>query len=162
MATPKGRPEDQRLSLPLLMQRSWERPKVRDWEEVLRALPLFANLSGRHVRQVAKLAEFVEFAPGDFIVQAGEPGYGFYLILSGRAKVLGRPRARNLEPGDFFGEMALIDGEPRSATVTATTDVHAMMLPRRPFLRVLQQEPRIALTLLAELASRVRRLEGSA
>jgi CRP/FNR family transcriptional regulator, cyclic AMP receptor protein len=162
MATPKGRPEDQRLSLPLIMQRSWERPKTRDWEDVLRALPLFANLSARHVRQVAKLAEFVEFSPGDFIVQVGEPGYAFYLILSGNAKVLGRPRARTLSPGDFFGEMALIDGEPRSATVTASSDVHAMRLSRKPFLRLLEQEPRIALTILAELASRVRRLEGSA
>jgi CRP-like cAMP-binding protein len=143
------------------MQRSWERPKTRDWEDVLRALPLFANLSGRHVRQVAKLAEFAEFAPGDFIVKAGEPGYAFFLILSGKAKVMGKPRSRTLGPGDFFGEMALIDGEPRSATITAATEVHAMMLSRRPFLRMLQKEPRIALTLMAELASRVRRLERS-
>jgi CRP/FNR family cyclic AMP-dependent transcriptional regulator len=156
----KGRPEDQRLTLPLLMQRSWDRPKTRDWEDVLRALPLFANLSARHLRQVARLAEFTEFAPGDFIVQVGEPGQAFFLILSGRAKVLGRRTNRNLETGDFFGEMSLIDGEPRSATVMATTEVHTMKLARTPFLRVLQQEPRIAMSILEALAARVRRLEG--
>jgi CRP/FNR family transcriptional regulator, cyclic AMP receptor protein len=162
MASPKPRskPEEQRLTLPLLMQRSWDRPKTRDWEDVLRALPLFAGLSARHLRQVARLAEFVEFLPGDFIVQVGEPGQAFFMILSGRAKVLGRRNARNLEAGDFFGEMSLIDGEPRSATVMATTEVHAMKLPRGAFLRVLQQEPRMAMALLEALAARVRRLEG--
>jgi CRP/FNR family cyclic AMP-dependent transcriptional regulator len=160
MAT-KGRPEDQRLTLPLLMQRSWERPTTRDWEDVLRALPLFAKLSARHLRQVAKLAEFVEFGPGDFIVQVGEQGQAFFLILSGRAKVLGRRNAPSLEAGDFFGEMSLIDGEPRSATVMATTEIHAMKLPRAAFLRVLQREPRMAMTLLEALAARVRRLEGA-
>ena len=161
MSARKGRPEDQRLTLPLLMQRSWERPKTRDWEDVLRALPLFANLSARHLRQVARLAQFAEFNPGDFIVQVGEPGQAFFLILSGRAKVLGRRAARSLEAGDFFGEMSLIDGEPRSATVMATPEVHTMKLARAPFLRMLQQEPRLAMSILEALAARVRRLEGT-
>jgi CRP/FNR family transcriptional regulator/CRP/FNR family cyclic AMP-dependent transcriptional regulator len=64
-----------------------------------------------------------------------------------------------LRRGDYFGEMALIDGEPRSATITATTELHAMRLRRSPFLKLLEQEPRIALALMAELAARVRRLE---
>jgi CRP/FNR family transcriptional regulator/CRP/FNR family cyclic AMP-dependent transcriptional regulator len=163
MATAKSgsRPEDERLSLQLLMRQSWERPTTRDWQNVLRALPLFSHLSTRHLRQVAKLAKFVEFAPGDFIVNVGEPGDAFYLIVSGKAKVVGKPRARALGSGDFFGEMALIDGEPRSATITATTELHAMMLARRPFLKVLEQGPRLALTLMAELAARIRRLERS-
>jgi CRP/FNR family cyclic AMP-dependent transcriptional regulator len=155
-----SRPEDL-LALFNHMQ-SWERPTTRDWVNVLRALPLFSNLSTRHVRQVAKLAEFVEFAPGDFVVHVGEPGDAYYLIVSGKAKAVGKPRARALGPGDFFGEMALIDGGPRSATIVATTKLHAMKLARRPFMKLLEQEPKVALTLLTELAARVRRLERSA
>jgi CRP-like cAMP-binding protein len=154
-------PEDERLSLPMLMRRSWERPTTRDWEDVLRALPFFSKLSKRRLRQVAKLVQSVEFAPGDLVVRVGEPGDAFYLIVSGKAKVTGKPRARTLGPGDFFGEMALIDGEPRSATIIATTELHAMKLARRPFMRMLEQEPRLALTLMAELAARIRRLERS-
>jgi CRP-like cAMP-binding protein len=145
----------------MLIDQSWERPTTRDWENVLGALPLFSTLSTRHRRQVAKLAQFVWFAPGDVVVQAGEPGDSFYLIVAGEAKLEGKPRARALSPGDFFGEMALIDGEPRSATITATTELQAMMLARRSFMKVLKQEPQLALTLMAELAARVRRLERS-
>jgi CRP-like cAMP-binding protein len=145
----------------MLRRQSWERPTTRDWETVLSALPLFSGLSARQRRQVAKLAQFVWFAPGDSIVEAGEPGDAFYLIVSGKAKLAGKPRARALGPGDFFGEMALLDGEPRSATITATTELQAMILPRRAFVKVLQQEPRLALTVMAELAARVRRLERS-
>jgi CRP-like cAMP-binding protein len=128
---------------------------------VLRALPLFSILSTRHLRQVAKLAQSVEFAPGDYVVAVGEPGDAFYLIVSGKAKVAGKPRARALGPGDFFGEMGLIDGEPRSATIVATTELHAMKLARSPFMKLLRQEPQVALALLAELAARVRRAERS-
>jgi CRP-like cAMP-binding protein len=144
----------------MLIDRSWERPTTRDWENVLSALPLFSNLSTRQCRQVAKLAQFAWFAPGDVLVQAGEPGDAFYLIVSGKAK-LGGPGARTLSTGDFFGEMALLDGEPRSATITATTELQAMILPRRAFVKVLEQEPRLALRVMAELAARVRRLERS-
>src|SRR5438094_360337 len=118
------------------MERSWERSTTRDWANVLRALPLFSNLSTRHVRQVAKLAEFVEFAPREFVVHVGEPSDAFYLILSGKAKVVAKPRARTLGPGDFFGEMGLIDGAPRSASIVATRPKFSGMpvatLPGRP------------------------------
>jgi CRP-like cAMP-binding protein len=145
----------------MLIDRSWERPTTRDWENVLSALPLFSTLSTRQCRQVAKLAQFAWFAPGDVLVKAGEPGDAFYLIVSGKAKLDGEPGARTLATGDFFGEMALLDGEPRSATITATTELQAMILPRRAFVKVLEQEPRLALTVMAELAARVRRLERS-
>jgi CRP-like cAMP-binding protein len=156
-----GQPDPGAFLLQDFLQRSWERPTTRDWMDVLRALPLFSNLSTRHLRQVAKLAEFVEFARGDFVVHVGEPSDAFYLIISGKAKVVGKPRARGLGPGAFFGEMGLIDGEARSATIVAATELHAMKLARRPFMKLLEQEPRVALTLLAELARRTRRLERS-
>ena len=153
------RPEEERLSLYSLMERSWERPTARDRETVLRALPLFANVSPRHLKRVSKLAEFVDFRPGEFIVNVGEPGDAFYVIVSGNAKAIGRPRAETLGPGDFFGEMALLDGEPRSTTITATTELHAMRIPRKPFLKLLEQDSKMALAVMQALAARIRRLD---
>jgi CRP/FNR family transcriptional regulator, cyclic AMP receptor protein len=144
-----------------VLNRDWDRPSASDWAAVLARLPLFANVSKRHLRRVAALAEIREFEPGDTIVQKGDAPDGFYLILGGRAKVVARPQARPLKTGDYFGEMALLDGEPRSATVVALGDLQTMRLPRRPFMRLLQQEPSIAIAMLAELGSRVRRLEKS-
>jgi CRP-like cAMP-binding protein len=91
------------------------------------------------------------------MVQAGDQGDSFYLMLEGRARVLGKSRV--LRSGDFFGEMALVDGGPRSATITATSAVRVMTLPRRAFLRALKQDPQIGLTIMETLAGRVRRLE---
>jgi CRP/FNR family cyclic AMP-dependent transcriptional regulator len=141
------------------LKRDWDKPTVRDWVDVLERLPLFADVSKRHLRNIAKLAQVREFDAGDVVVQAGEPADGFYLVLAGRAKVVGRPRSRTLQTGDYFGEMALLDGQPRSATVTATGELQTMRLPRRPFIKLLQQEPSIAIAMLGELAGRVRKLE---
>ena len=140
-----------------MLDRAWNRPSAKDWADVLARLPLFARVSKRHLRKIAGLAEFAEFDESEMVIQAGEPGDAFYLILSGRAKVLGKPRT--LRTGDYFGEMALLDGEPRSTTVLAASELQAMKLPRRPFLKLLEQEPRIGIAMLAELSARVRRLE---
>ncbi len=140
----------------------WDRRTLNDRVEMLRQLPLFSRLGKRHLRQIAKLADFVEFPPGDFVVQAGERGDALYVVLGGRAKVVGKSRGRTLRAGDVFGEMALLDGQPRSATVAATTELHAMRLRRGPFMKVVAKEPRIALAIMEELAGRVRRLEKGA
>jgi CRP-like cAMP-binding protein len=139
--------------------RDWNKPTARDWADVLARLPLFASVGKRHLRKIAELAQIREFQRGDIVVQTGDAPDGFYLILGGRARVLGLPRARTLGPGDYFGEMALLDGEPRSATVSANGELQTMRLPRRPFMKLLQQEPSIAMAMLTELAGRVRRLE---
>ena len=153
-----GAPDvDERPSLQMILRRSWERPTQNDWTEVLGALPLFSRLSRRQLRGIAKLAKIVDYAPAEIIVQAGERGDSFYLMLEGRARVLGRSRV--LRSGDFFGEMALVDGGPRSATITAQSAVRVMMLPRQAFLRALKQDPQIGLAIMETLAGRVRRLE---
>jgi CRP/FNR family transcriptional regulator, cyclic AMP receptor protein len=156
-STRRGAGADEPPSLQLLVRRSWERPTERDWAEVLGALPLFSRLSKRQVRGIAKLSTVADYSPGEVIVQGGDTGDSFYLLLEGRAKVLGKSTA--LRPGSFFGEMALLDGGPRSATITATTPVRAMRLPRRAFLKALDQDPRIGLAIMQVLAARVRRLE---
>jgi CRP/FNR family transcriptional regulator, cyclic AMP receptor protein len=141
----------------MLMRRSWDRPTQRDWSEVIGALPLFSRVPKRQVRALAKLAWVVDHGPGEVIVQSGEQGNSMYLMLEGRARVVGKSRI--LRPGDFFGEMALIDGGPRSATIIAASQVRVMMLQRRAFLKALKQNPQIGLAIMEVLAERVRRLE---
>lgn len=142
-----------------LYDRVWNQPTAKDWANVLVSLPLFAGLTKRQLRRVAELARISEHAKGEVVIQAGEKGDAVYVILSGQARVLGRPRARLLRAGDHFGEMALIDGQPRSATITAAADLQTMKLPRQAFLKLVRQEPGIAIAMMVEMAARIRRLE---
>jgi CRP-like cAMP-binding protein len=148
---------DERPSLQMLMRRSWARPTQRDWADVLGALPLFGGLRKRQLQGLAKLAKVQDYSPNEPIVQTGEGGDSFYVMLEGRARVAGK--SRTLRPGDFFGEMALIDGGPRSATIMAASDVRVMKLPRQAFLKAVKQDPQIGVTIMETLAARVRRLE---
>ena len=137
--------------------------KPKDWVPILAQLPLFSGLGNRQLRRLADLAEVVEYAPADIVTKFGEAGDAFYVILSGRARVLGERGARRVfRAGDFFGEMALLDGEPRSATVTAATELHALKIRHRPFLKLLEREPKIALVILRELSRRIRTLQRQA
>ena len=142
-----------------LYDRAWNQPTAKDWADVLGSVPLFAGLTKRQLRRVAELARISEFGKGEVVIQAGEKGDAFYVILSGQARVIGRPRARILRRGDYFGELALIDGQPRSATIAAAVDLQTMKLPRQAFLKVLRQDPGIAMAMMAEFAARIRRLE---
>src|SRR4029079_4119991 len=109
-----------------LYDRAWNQPSGRPWARALASLPLFAGLTKRQLRRVAELARITEFEKDEVVIQAGEKGDAVYVILSGQARVLGSPRARLLRAGDYFGEMALIDGKPRSATVRAVSDLQTM------------------------------------
>ena len=80
---------------------------------MLADLPLFARVGKRRLRKIASLAQMQEFSPGAIVVESGRPSDAFYLILGGRAKALGKSRWTP-GTGDYFGEMGLIDGEPRS------------------------------------------------
>jgi CRP-like cAMP-binding protein len=157
-----GSAADDPLSPQARLEEAWNRLTLDDRATMVGELPIFSRLRKRQLRQIAKLADFVEFDSGDFVVQAGEPGDALFLILDGRAKVVGKSRSRPLRAGDFFGEMALLDGQPRSATVAAVTDLQTVRLRRGPFTKVLAKEPRMALAIMEELAGRVRRLEKGA
>jgi CRP-like cAMP-binding protein len=134
---------------------------------LLSQAPVFAGLSHRHLRGIADVAEEVRFAPDRLIVQSGSPGNTFYVIAAGRAKVFkgvvptGRPIAE-LDAGDFFGEMALLDGAPRSASVVSATDLVTIRLGRTAFRKLLLDEPEIALRVLETMAKRIREHERSA
>jgi CRP-like cAMP-binding protein len=134
---------------------------ARLWGPVLQELPLFAGVSKRHVRKIAALATEARFPAGSRIVRQGGPGDAFFVILDGDAAVV---RSRGLPsialaPGDSFGEMALLDGGERSATVVAQSDVLCLRLGRTPFTKMLKQEPDIALALLQHLTRRLRAAE---
>lgn len=98
---------------------------------------------------------------GAEIVREGDIGDTFYVILEGEAKVLsGSGRVVNrLRPGEFFGEISLLDGGPRTATVVAETPLVMLALPRKAFLRVVKLEPEVGAKLLGHAATMLRRLE---
>jgi CRP/FNR family cyclic AMP-dependent transcriptional regulator len=146
-------------TLPAILKRNWDRPTIKDSVDALLNVPLFAGVSRRRLRKVAGLAEVRTFEPNSVVVQTGDKSDGLYVILSGRARILGRARRHPLRAGAYFGEMGLIDGKPRSATVVSVGELQTMRIPRAAFLRLLEQEPKIATELLTELTSRVRERE---
>src|SRR5712692_7368514 len=125
--------------------------------DLLSSVPLFSGLSRRPLRRLAAATQPAHFQSSETILREGESGEAFFAILSGRAVVTqGSRRIRRMGPGEFFGELALLDGKPRSATVVAETDLLALRLFRRSFLEVIQSDPAVASALLAEMARRVR------
>ena len=122
-------------------------------------IPLFASLSRRHLGRVASVAATKRYASGSTLALVGKPADAFYVILDGRVRVDIPGRAVELGAGDFFGEMALIDGAPRSATVSAVSDLFVMMIPRSKFLKLLEAEPKIALSIMATLTRRLRAVQ---
>ena len=134
-----------------------------EWIPVLQSVPLFEGLSKRHLRHVADLARAVRFTSGTTVVRAGSAGDTFYVIIDGEARVQ-TPAGDDvrLGPLDFFGEMSLIDGGPRSATVVAASEMLTMRLARPAFLKTLRSEPEIALGIMKLLVKRIRAAEDSA
>lgn len=129
--------------------------------ELLRGVPLFANLRDDDLERLA--GEFFErtYAPGQTIAAEGESGKSFIVIESGEAhvEVQGEPVA-TLGPGANFGEIALIDKQARSATVTAVTEMHCYLLPIWSFRPIVERDAEMAWTLLETLAARLRAIEA--
>jgi CRP-like cAMP-binding protein len=121
--------------------------------ETLERTPLFQALPRRHRKRVADLAELRRYADGAVIVRAGDPGDSFHVVLEGEPLVTTPDgQERRLETGDHFGELSLIDGAPRAATVTAAGEVTTGRVSRADFQNVLHQEPSLAVALLPGLA----------
>jgi CRP/FNR family transcriptional regulator, cyclic AMP receptor protein len=138
------------------------RPRLgREGAALLKQAPLFACLSARQLRRVAASAEEVRYGPRRTVVREGARGDSFYVIAEGTATVQqGSRTIATLGPGDFFGEMSLLDGDPRSASVIAATPLRTVRVARSGFHRVLDTDPSIARTIMVELAGRIRRLES--
>jgi CRP/FNR family cyclic AMP-dependent transcriptional regulator len=134
----------------------------REAIHLLAQVPLFASLSRRHLGRVASIAVTKRYATGAPLVREGRPADAFYVLLDGSARVETPGRAVGLASGDFFGEMALLDGQPRSATVVTLSEVLVLMIPRAKFLKLLEAEPKIALAIMATLTRRLRAVQAAA
>jgi CRP-like cAMP-binding protein len=132
----------------------------RGTEAVLAAVPLFEGLSSRHLKRVRDISDLVEFMPGATIVKEGTAGDSFFVVAQGQAKVTGKGRTiRRLLPGDYFGEIALLDGGERTASVSSETPMTLVEIKRNAFTKLVRQEPKIALGILKGLARLVRQPE---
>jgi CRP/FNR family transcriptional regulator/CRP/FNR family cyclic AMP-dependent transcriptional regulator len=118
---------------------------------------LFSGCSKAELRKIQRLLEEVTVPSGTLLVQEGEEGYLFFVVVSGTAAVVRRRRTiATLGPGDFFGELSLIDRAPRSASVTCTTDMSMLVIRQRDFQTILKSSPRITRKLLASMSGRLR------
>ena len=126
----------------------------------LEAVPLFQACSQRQLRAVARIARAFDAAAGTVLTRTGEPGEEFFLIVDGtvRVKVSDKKQVQ-LRAGDFFGEMSLLDGEPRSATVVAETPLRLLVISRKNFATLLDKVPGLTKNLLVTLSRRVRQAE---
>ena len=130
--------------------------------ERLQKVPLLEGCSKRQLRAVARITEVVDVSAGKVLTSAGERGEEFFLIVDGAARVEVSARKRSkLGPGDFFGEMSLLDGGPRSATVVAETPLRLLVIARRNFSTLLADVPDLTQSILVALCRRVRQAEQS-
>jgi CRP-like cAMP-binding protein len=123
----------------------------------LKAVPLFADLGDRDLKQLAQAMNERTYAAGRDVTVEGDSGLGFFVILDGTAKVtVGGQERRTLKAGDHFGEMALIDGSARSAQVTAETDLRCAGMTAWNFKPFLREHPDLVWALLETLVRRLR------
>jgi CRP/FNR family transcriptional regulator, cyclic AMP receptor protein len=142
---------------------SYERANIMNRKEEKYAVerlgnvPLFSGVSPKELAKLVTLCDEVVVPSGKTIVEQGSTGYECYVILSGFANVTidGRVVA-TLTNGEYFGELAPLDKHPRSATVTATTDLKVLVFGPRQFASALQTVPGLSLKMLASMASRLR------
>jgi len=129
----------------------------------LKAVPLFASFNKRDLRRLAKASDEVDIRPGYVIVEEGQSGHGFYLILEGTATVRRNNRKlATLGPGQYFGELALLDRGPRNATVVADNQMRLLVVGPREFGGVIDEVPGLARKLLTSMAQRLREADARA
>jgi CRP-like cAMP-binding protein len=122
----------------------------------LRSVPLFGGCSDRELAFIASRADEVDIPGGKVLTQKGQSGGDFFIILEGRADVDADQGKRTLGPGEFFGEIALIDNGPRTATVKAATPMRCLVLGHSQFRDVLHQNGEIAVKILRAVTERLR------
>jgi CRP/FNR family transcriptional regulator, cyclic AMP receptor protein len=123
----------------------------------LERVPLLSGMNDRARGRLAKTMKERTFAAGREVVAQGRTGAGFFLIIGGDAVVtIGGEVIRTLGPGDYFGEMALLHGGPRSATVTAQSELSCLTISSWGFKAFVQEHPQVAWDMLQKLAERLR------
>jgi len=133
--------------------------------EALRSVPLFASLDDEAAEALRALLEVRTFPAGRVLFRAGEPGDAMYLIEDGGVRIHVKDAdgddvtLAELSGGDFFGEMAILDGQPRSADATVTTDARLAVLSHDDFHGFVRRDPEVALNMLAAITARLRRTD---
>ncbi len=129
-------------------------------EAKLSEISIFKECSAKELKSISRLLTQVRVKPGSVLTKQGEPGREFMIILEGQATVRrdGKVLA-TLGPGDFFGELAVIAGVPRNATITADTDMIVDALNRREFSSLLDESPKIAKKILVGAVTRLHENE---
>jgi CRP-like cAMP-binding protein len=125
----------------------------------LERTPLFAGLDREHLQDVLSVGQRVSYQPGQAIVERGDPGDAMYIVVSGVAEVDVGGRFHRLERGDFFGEMAVLAGKRREASVKAVEPLEAIRIPGEDFQRFLAANPQIAVGMLKSLVERLREVQ---
>src|SRR6201996_5943496 len=135
-------------------------------QTILERNRLFRGLSATTVQQVSALAVRRFYEEGALVFSQGDPGDALYGVVTGRVRISASTREGKemflniMEPGDTFGEIALLDGNPRTATASATETCELMIIPRAQFLKLLEREPTLAIHLLQLLCQRIRWTSG--
>jgi CRP/FNR family transcriptional regulator, cyclic AMP receptor protein len=125
----------------------------------LSTIPLFARLSRRELQRVAELCTEIITEPDRVLCVQGEIGHEFFVVEDGTFKVASHgEEIALLGPGDFFGELALLDGGTRTATITAVTPGHVLVVGQREFKALLHDEPSVAVAMLPGIGQRIRRI----
>ena len=133
---------------------------MAETDQSLARVPLFSGIKDKDLKKLSKRMSERNFSEGEVITTQGESGLGFFVIAAGNASVSRDDKVvRNLGPGDFFGEIALIDEGPRSATVVATTDLHCRGMTAWEFKPFVEEHPDVAWALLRTLVGRLREAE---
>ena len=124
--------------------------------EDLQTIPLFSHLEPEALQQLAEVASEVEVPAGQPLTQPGAPGTGMFFVCDGSVEVEARESPRELGPGDFFGELALLtEGGTRTARVRAKTNARCIAFDRAGFENLVREHPEIAATLLETALTRL-------
>jgi CRP-like cAMP-binding protein len=128
--------------------------------ELLKHVPLLAGLGKREIQEVGQLAEEIDVGAGKALIREGESGEEFFVLVNGTVRVdRAGTRIRTLGPGDFFGEIALVDGGPRTATATTESAAKLLVVAHREFHSLMDRHSSIRDAVLQALAARVRNLD---
>lgn len=131
--------------------------------ESLAAQPVFARCSTKELEAVARIGTEILVEPGYLLTREGRRGYEFFVIVEGEATcTIDGTEVATLEQGDFFGEMALLDGGARSATVTALTSMKVIVIDSREFSGMIGDAPAAARRIMSKLAERLRAAQSPA
>jgi CPA1 family monovalent cation:H+ antiporter len=124
--------------------------------ELIRKVPLFSKLSKKELQEIAQLADEIDLPEGKVLTRQGAPGREFVVLLDGSADVdKDGKHVNSLGKGDFFGEIALVTKQPRTATVTLTSPARALVITERDFSMLLKHSPDIGRGILEALAERL-------